>query len=43
MAAEAQAGSARLSTWKRWGLAAIAFYALKGVAWLVLGWTVLRN
>jgi hypothetical protein len=44
MESRAQASQAtRLRTWKRWGLAAIAFYALKGAAWLVIGWTVLRD
>lgn len=44
MAGGAQATQApRLRAWKRWGIAAVAFYALKGTAWLVLGWTVLRD
>lgn len=33
----------RLPAWKRWGFAAIAFYALKGVVWLILGWMVLGD
>ncbi len=34
---------ARAPVWKRWGMAALAFYALKGTVWLVLGWTLLRD
>jgi hypothetical protein len=44
MSADAPASKAmRLRLWKRWGFAAIAFYVLKGTAWLVLGWAVLGD
>lgn len=48
MSAPAPSAASRLAVgkapvWKRWGLFALAFYALKGVVWLVLGWTVLRH
>jgi hypothetical protein len=34
---------AKAPAWRRWGLLALGLYALKGVLWLALGWTVLRH
>lgn len=43
MRVEPSPNAPRRFAWKRWGLAAIAFYALKGLVWLALGWTLLRD